>query len=425
MLIKNGRVIDSKSGLDQVCDVLVLEGKIKDIGNNLAYDGQDIIDARGKIVAPGFVDIHVHLREPGQTHKEDIASGARAAAAGGYTTIVAMANTNPTIDNVEVLKAVIETMNKEKIKVYSAAAITKGFGGKELTDMEALKETGAVLFTDDGIPLKSEEIVLQAMEMSKKINIPLSFHEEDNAYIKNPGYNKSEVIESLGIGGAPNFSEYKMVARDLMAAKYTGASIGIQHISSKEAVELVRSAKKMGVRVIAEVTPHHFSLNENIVLEKKTLAKMNPPLRTEEDRLAIIKGMQDNTIEIIATDHAPHTAEEKNKADITKAPSGIIGLETALSLAITNLVRPGYLTINEVLEKLTYNPAKFLGLRAGVLEVGTDADLVIFDENKLVSYNKFYSKSSNTPFINTPLYGSVECTIARGEIVFLKGEENE
>lgn len=418
MLIKNGRVIDPKSGFNEIADIYIEKGKIKEISKKINLEDENVIDAKGLIVSPGLVDIHVHFREPGQTHKETIETGSNAAAAGGFTSVVAMANTKPIIDNVETLNYVNGIMKKQKIKVYSAAAVTKGFKGKELTDMPSLKKAGAVVFTDDGIPIKDYEIMIEAMKEAKKLDMTISLHEEDNYFIKNPGYNKGQIAKSLGIDGAPNVSEDLMVARDGLLALDLGAKIDIQHISSKNSVEIVRSLKKLGANIFAEVTPHHFSLNEEAILEKKTLAKMNPPIRSEKDRLAIIEGLKDDTIEVIATDHAPHTNEEKNVEDIRKAPSGIIGLETSLSLAITNLLRPGYLSLEKILEKMTYNPARFLNLDAGQIRIGSNADIVIFDKDELVTYTNFKSKSSNSPFINKPLFGSVKYTIVDGKIVY-------
>lgn len=425
MLIKGGRVIDPKSGFDEIADVLIEDGLIKKINKNIDSSGKEVLDARGLVVSPGFVDIHVHFREPGMTHKETIETGSRSAAAGGFTSVVAMANTKPTVDNPETLTEVLEIMGKQKIRVYSAAAISKSFGGKELTDMESLRDLGAVVFTDDGVALKNPDFIKKAMKKARDLDLVLSFHEEDNSFIKNPGYNQGSIAKSLGIDGAPNVSEDLMVARDGALALHYGTRIDIQHISSKGAVELVRTYKKLGANIFAEATPHHFSLTEDAVLEYGPLAKMNPPLRTEEDRLAIIRGLQDDTIEVIATDHAPHTEKEKSATDIRKAPSGIIGLETALSLAITNLVRPGYLSLREVIKKMTYNPARLIGLEAGELSLGKPADITIFDEDKFIKYQNYQSKSSNTPFTNMPLYGQVVYTLVDGNIVYRNEGKNE
>lgn len=417
MIIKNGRVIDPSTGLDERVDLLIRDGKIKDIGSFDDIKDEEVIDAEGFIVAPGLVDIHVHFREPGFTYKEDIQTGSEAAAAGGFTTVIAMANTNPIVDNEDTLKLVLEEMKKSKINVYTVAAITKEFKGEELVNMERLHELGAVGFSDDGIPINNENTILKAMLKAKGLNIPLSFHEENPNLIGFPGINDGQVAEQLGIKGAPGASEDIMVARDSMLALYTGATIDIQHISSGNSVDMVRFIKGLGANVHAEVTPHHFSMTENAVLKHKTLAKMNPPLRTEDDRLRIIEGLKDDTIEIIATDHAPHSPEEKNR-ELTKAPSGIIGLETSLSLGITNLVRKGHLSLIKLLEKMTVNPARLYNLDCGTLNIGSKADIVIFDEDESYVVDGFKSKSSNSPFIGETLYGSVKYTICDGNIVY-------
>jgi len=327
MLIKNGTVIDPSTGFNEKVDLLIEGGKIKNIGKFDHIQDEEVIDADGYIVAPGLVDIHVHFREPGFTHKEDIQTGSEAAAAGGFTTVVAMANTKPIIDNEDTLKIVLEQMEKSKINVYTVAAVTKGFNGEELVDMDCLYKLGAVGFSDDGIPIKNENTVYKAMLKAKELDVPISFHEENPNFIGMPGINEGKVSDKLGIKGATNLSEDIMVARDSIIALHTGAKIDIQHISSGNSVDMVRLFKNMGANIYAEVTPHHFSLTEDAVLEYQSLAKMNPPLRTEEDRLRIIEGLNDDTIEIIATDHAPHSEDEKGQ-ELTKAPSGIIGLET-------------------------------------------------------------------------------------------------
>lgn len=421
MLIKGGRVIDPKSATDEILDIRIEDGLIKDIGKDLEEKDDQVIPAQGLIVGPGLVDIHSHLRQPGQTHKEDIHSASRAAIAGGYTSLVAMANTKPIIDNVQDLEEVLEIMKKENINIYSAVAISQGFEGRQLTDFEALKAAGAVLLTDDGIPLENMDLVYEAMLRAKDLDMVLAFHEEDPFFVKDPGINNGRVGDLLGLQGAKRTSEDILVARDVVLALETGARIDIQHISSKNSIEFIRAGKKLGADIFAEACPHHFSLTEDAVLDHGTLAKMNPPLRTEEDRLAIIEALKDDTIEVIATDHAPHSPEEK-AVEFTKAPSGIIGLETALSLAISYLVKPGHLSLMEVLKKMTINPAQKIGIKGGELTIGQRADLVIFDIDKKTQYDKFYSKSSNSPFIGYPLYGQVAYTIAGGKILFERGE---
>lgn len=421
MIIKNGFVIDPKTERSEICDIRIQDKKIIEIGNCSVLENEEIIDASGFIVAPGLIDVHVHFRDPGFTYKEDIHTGAQAAAKGGFTSVICMANTKPPVDSIETLSYVLEQGKKEAIHVLTTAAVTKRLGGKELVDFDTLAKTGACGFTDDGIPLMDETLAIQAMEKAAELNLPISFHEENPALIQNNGINHGKVSEQLGVFGSPAAAEDTLVARDCMLALHTGACINIQHISSKNAVALVRTAKQLGANVMAEATPHHFTLTEDALLVHGTLAKMNPPLRTEEDRQAIINGLKDGTIDIIATDHAPHSEEEKGRP-LTAAPSGIIGLETALSLGITTLVRSGCLTMSELLEKMTVNPAKLYRLDCGSIEVGGHADLVIFSEKERWTVDSFMSKSSNSPFKGTELYGKVKYTICDGNIVYSDAE---
>ncbi len=418
--IRNAHVIDPTDKTEKNVDICISDGKITAIGEHLEFTvaREDVvIDASGYVVAPGLMDVHVHFRDPGLTYKEDIQTGARAAAKGGFTTVVCMANTKPPIDNVETLKYVLKEGEKTGIRVLSAATVSKGLMGAELTDMEALKANGAAGFTDDGIPLLNETLVKDAMEMAAKLNLPLSFHEEDPAFIVNNGINHGSVSEQLGIYGSPALAEDSLVARDLMIALHTKAPVNIQHISSKNSVKAVKFAKELGAEVYAEVTPHHFSLTEEAVLKHGTLAKMNPPLRTEEDRQALIQGLKDGSIDIIATDHAPHSTEEKAKG-LKEAPSGIIGLETALSLGVTNLVRPGHLTMMELMEKMSLNPAKLYRIPFSGIQMDGPADLVIFDPDETWTVGEYVSKSVNSPFTGESLYGRVKYTICKGKIVY-------
>ena len=418
MIIKNGLLIDPVKEMTYVADLKIADGKIVEIAENItAADGEELIDATGKCVAPGLIDGHVHFRDPGFTYKEDIHTGALSSAAGGFTTVICMANTKPIVDDVETLTYVLETAKAEKINVLQAGAVSVDFKGEELTDFEALLAAGATGLTDDGIPLKDEKFVRAAMEKAKALDVVLSFHEEDPALITNNGVNRGKASEFFGIGGSPKDAEVSLVKRDCELAKEIGAKINVQHISSAEAVDLVRQAKAAGAKVYAEATPHHFTLTEDACIRHGTLAKMNPPLRTEEDRLAIIKGLQDGTIDMIATDHAPHSAEEKAKP-ITDAPSGIIGLETSLALGITSLVKPGHLSIVELIKKMSLNPAIVYGLDKGTLNIGKDADLVIFDMDQCWTPKNYYSKATNTPFTGTELCGMVCMTIRGGEIAF-------
>lgn len=425
--IQNGYVIDPAGGFEGKADILIRDGRIVKIAEGLCASvpfidlaAAQLIDASGLVIAPGLVDVHSHFRDPGFTYKEDIESGSKAAAAGGYTSIVLMANTKPTVDNEETLKYVMEKGKQTDINIYTCCSVTKGLKGEKLTDMENLKMEGAVGFTDDGVPLLEEELVRKAMEKAASLNVPISFHEENPAFIENNGVNRGAASAFYGIGGSDRQAEIDLVGRDLEIALETGAHIDIQHISTKEAVELVRQAKTKGDNIHAEACPHHFALNEQAVIEHGTLAKMNPPLREEADRLAVIAGLKDGTIDLIATDHAPHSAEEKAKP-ITEAPSGIIGLETALPLAITCLVESGEMDLKSVLEKLTINPARLYHLDAGYLAEDGPADLVIFDPKGTYVAGNYASKSTNSPFTGMELTGCVRYTICKGQVVYKRG----
>ena len=418
ILIKNARVMDPESGFDQVTDILLDGKRIRQIGKVDDVSGiEQVIDASGMIAAPGLIDVHVHFRDPGFTYKEDLQTGSAAAAAGGFTTVVCMANTKPVVDSVDIYKEIEDRCEQLPIKVWQAAAVSKGFEGKERTDMEGLLKAGAAGFTDDGIPLMDGPFVKEAMEEAARLDTVLSFHEEDKTFIKQNGINHGKVSDQLGIYGSPALAEDSLVARDCMIALATGAKIDIQHISSGHSVEMVRLAKKMGAHVWAEVTPHHFTLTEDAMLEHGTLAKMNPPLRTEWDRQMLIEGLKDGTIDMIATDHAPHSKEEKEKP-LTEAPSGITGLETSLALGITSLVKPGHLSLTELMEKMSLNPATLYKLDCGRMEEGAPADFVIFDENEKWVVDSFASKATNSPFLGAELTGRVRYTICDGKVVY-------
>ena len=431
LLIKNGCVMNPAEGFEGVADVLIGDGKVWKIGKGLeleeelAKKGKETeevvaIDAEGKVVAPGLVDVHVHFRDPGFTYKEDILSGARAAARGGFTTVVLMANTKPPVDCEEILEYVLEKGAGTGIRVESCGNITLGMKGKELTDMAGLAEAGAAGFTDDGVPILDEAVVKSACEAAARLGKPLSFHEENPAFIKNNGVNAGKAAEYYGIGGSDRRAEIWMVERDLALAEGTGAEVSIQHISTKEAVELVREAKKTNPHIHAEATPHHFTLTEEAAITYGALAKMNPPLREEADRMAIIEGLKDGTIDMIATDHAPHSREEKARP-ITEAPSGIVGLETALALGIRELVEKGHLTMMELIGLMSWKPAKFYGLDAGYLAEGGPGDCVIFDSKERWKVEGFFSKSDNSPFLGEVLSGKVYYTVCNGRIVYQQG----
>lgn len=417
-LIKNGRVIDPKSQFDAIADILIDGQKIIAIGQDLVREDAEIIDATDKIVAPGLIDIHVHFREPGQTHKEDIHTGSLAAARGGFTTVVMMANTNPTVSTVETLSEVLSSADRESIHVKSVATITDKFDGQTLTDFESLLKAGAAGFSDDGIPFTDAGRVRRAMQKAASFDTILVLHEEDPQLTGVLGINDGAIAHQCGVIGAPTVSEYSMVARDAMLALDTKARVHFQHLSAGESVDVIRFAKSLGAQVTAEVTPQHFSITEDAILTHGTSAKLNPPLRRSSDIEKLIVGLQDGTIEVIATDHAPHTHAEKDQ-EFTKAPSGMIGLETSLSLGLTHLVAPGHLSLMSLLEKMTSNPAQVMRLDAGYLAENGAADLVIFDADAVRKVTTdFASKSSNSPFVGNQLQGVIAYTICDGEIVY-------
>ena len=386
-LIKNGRVIDPKSQFDARADILIDGQKIIAIGQDLTQADAEIIDATGKIVAPGLIDGHVHFREPGQTHKEDIHTGSLSAA-------------------------------REKIHVKSVATITDQFDGQTLTDFESLLKAGAAGFSDDGIPFTDAGRVRRAMQKAASFDTILVLHEEDPQLTGVLGINDGAIAHQCGVIGAPTVSEYSMVARDAMLALDTKARVHFQHLSAGESVDVIRFAKSLGAQVTAEVTPQHFSITEDAILTHGTSAKLNPPLRRSSDIEKLIVGLQDGTIDVIATDHAPHTHAEKDQ-EFTKAPSGMIGLETSLSLGLTHLVAPGHLSLMSLLEKMTSNPAQVMRLDAGYLAENGAADLVIFDADAVRKVTTdFASKSSNSPFVGNQLQGVIAYTICDGEIVY-------
>lgn len=441
LLLKNGYMLDPASGVEGYRDILIdkKSGKIARIApqgtpaDELARDFRkggetgkvrpeenekaEEIDLNGQFVVPGLVDVHVHFRDPGFTYKEDIYTGASSAARGGFTSVVLMANTKPAVDNPDTLAYVLKKGAETGIHVYTCANVTMGLQGRELTDIERLSGLGAVGFTDDGIPLMDEALLREALRRAAKCGKPVSLHEENPALIANNGVNAGKAAAHYGIGGSPREAETSMVERDLRIALEEETDLSIQHISTREAVELVRQAKKRSGHIYAEAAPHHFTLTEDAVITHGTLAKMNPPLREETDRLAIIEGLRDGTIDMIATDHAPHSAEEKAKP-LTEAPSGIIGLETALSLGIRELVNKGYLSMMELIGKMSFAPAKLYHLDAGYLKEGGPADLTVFDPKKEWTVERFASRAANSPFVGETLPGVISYTICGGAIVY-------
>ncbi|MGQ0792855.1 MAG: dihydroorotase [Deltaproteobacteria bacterium] len=424
IVIKGGRVIDPSENRDEIGNILIADGKIEaypaDISALEADEGIRVIDAAGKIVSPGFIDIHVHLREPGFEHKETIRTGCEAAAAGGFTSVVCMPNTNPVNDNASVTEYILLKARTEGVvNVFPIGAITKGQMGESLAEIGEMWEAGCVGISDDGRPVMNSKIMRHAMEYVKAFGIPVISHAEDINLSSHGVMNEGFTSTVLGLRGIPNASEDVMVSRDITLAELTDSRLHICHVSSAGAVRLIADAKRRGVKVTAEATPHHFTLTDRAVLGYDTNAKMNPPVRGSEDVLAVRQGLYDGTIDVIATDHAPHTEDEK-KVEFDIAPFGITGLETALALSL-GLVREGVLTLPQMVRKLTSEPARIINVGGrGTLKVGSPADVVVFDPDMPVEVDRmrFRSKGKNTPFHGWKLSGGVVCTIVAGKIVF-------
>jgi len=419
-LIKNGRVIDPANNIDEVCDILIGNSKIYKVEKNIKADTDYTIDATGKIVMPGIVDMHVHLREPGREDKETISSGTKAALAGGVTSVLAMPNISPapdSIENVRLIKGIIE--NSAQANVFITGAITKGRLGEELTEIAKLKKEGVIAISDDGSSVDSDEIMLKAFEIAKKEKMLVICHSEDKSLSANGVVNLGLTSTRMGLRGISKESEYKRVARDIELAEKAGASLHIAHISCKESAEIIARAKKKGLRVTCETAPHYFSLHEEAALGYDTNMKVNPPLRSEEDLLAIRQGLVDGTIDAIASDHAPHTENEK-EIEFERAEFGTIGLETELAVSITELIQTGFLSWPELIKKFCLNPAKILGLNKGTLSVGSDADIIVVSPDKewIVQKSGFVSKSKNSAFLGRKLKGIVEDTILAGKVVY-------
>ncbi len=425
ILIKGGRVIDPANRIDKVTDIYIDKGVIADVGDDIDLEGIDmeIIDASGKIVSPGLVDMHCHLRDPGQEYKEDIETGTRSAAMGGITSVACMPNTSPVIDN-EAVVAYIKSKAKETgyVNVYPIGAISKGLEGKELAEIGELKFAGAVAISDDGRPVTASGLMRRAMEYADMFDMTVISHCEDMGLADGGHMNEGYMATSLGLKGITRAAEEVMVSRDIIIAEATGTAIHVAHVSTRGSVELVRQAKKRGVRVTCETCPHYFTLTEKAVEGFNTNAKMNPPLRTDDDVEAIKEGLKDGTIDCIVTDHAPHHIDEKN-CEFALALNGIVGFETSLGLSLEYLVKPGILTLNELIEKMSVNPSKILGLSKGNLSVGSIADVTIFnpEEEWTVDISKLHSKSKNSPYNGFKLRGKPEYVIVNGDIVVNQG----
>jgi len=419
LLFKDGRVIDPGNNFSQIADIMVDEGRISAVGAGLRPDGAEVIDVKGKLVFPGFIDMHVHLREPGLEAKETIATGTRAAAMGGFTGVACMPNTKPVIDNqamVEFVKS--RAASAGAVNVFPIGAITKGSAGNELAEIGDMKLAGAVAVSDDGHPVMNAQMMRLAMQYAKMFDVPVISHCEDLNLVAEGVMNEGYYSTVYGLKGISRAAEEVMVARDIMLAELTGARVHIAHISTEGSVELVRMAKKKGLKVTAEATPHHFTLVDEVVGGYDTSTKVNPPLRSKDDVKAIKQGLHDGTIDVIATDHAPHTLEEKD-VEFNYAPFGMVGLETAVGLAFRELVRPGLLSVEELARKLSLNPARILGLAKGHLGVGADADITVVDPElcEIVDVNRFATKGRNTPFKGWELVGLPVLTIVGGRVV--------
>ncbi|HSL70253.1 MAG TPA: dihydroorotase [Longimicrobiales bacterium] len=420
LLIRNGRIIDPTQRLDERLDIRIVEGAVAQIGQGLEAAEAAVFDATDCIVSPGFIDLHVHLREPGGEHKETIASGARAAAASGFTAVCAMPNTDPPIDDPATVGYVRAAgLRSGGARVYPVGAVSIRQKGERLTEIGEMVEAGAVAITDDGQPVANAGLMRLALEYTQSFGIPVANHCEDKSLSRGGSMNEGLVSTRLGLSGMPNAAEDVMIARDLLLAELTGGRLHIQHVSTRHGVELIRQAKARGVRVSAEATPHHFSLTDEAVEGYRTEAKVNPPLRAEPDRLAVLEGVRDSTLDVIATDHAPHHYDEKEQA-FEDAPFGLVGLETALGLALTRLVEPGLLDFTGLIDRMSCGPARAFGLPGGTLKAGTPADLTVFDPAAewVVDRSRFLSKSRNTPFAGWTLRGKVRLTVVGGTIVW-------
>ncbi|MEZ4412702.1 MAG: dihydroorotase [Gemmatimonadales bacterium] len=421
ILIRGGRVIDPSRGTDGLADLLVEEGKITAVGRGVeASPGARIIDAAGKVVAPGLIDLHVHLREPGQEDLETVASGAMAAAAGGFTAVCAMPNTDPVTDNQAAVGFIVSQAQRAgKARVYPIGAVTLGQRGEQMAEFGELVGAGAVAVSDDGKPVASSHMMRTALEYARTFGIPVANHCEEMSLAQGGAMHEGLVSTRLGLKGIPAAAEEIMVARDIILAELTGGHVHLCHMSTRGSVELIRRGKEKGIRVTAEATPHHFSLTHERCAGYDTNAKMNPPLRESADVAAIRQGLKDGTIDVIASDHAPHHYDAKER-EFDHAPNGIIGLETALGVAIRDLVESGVLTLPELIDRMSTQAARIFHLPGGTLAVGAPADVVVFDpaERWVVQPERFYSKSRNTPYAGTELVGRTHQTVVRGRVVY-------
>ena len=424
ILLQGGRVINPENHFDAIADVWVEGGKIKAIGKDLAAVGVEIVDVSGKIVTPGLIDMHVHLREPGQEAKEDFVSGSRAAAAGGYTTIATMPNTKPVIDNLALVRS-MQARAKEAgiVHIEIIGAVTKGQKGEELAELGDMAQAGAIAFSDDGHFVRSSRVMLNALDYLRAFGKIIINHDEEPSLVEEGVMNESHRSAMLGMRGRPTVAEDIAVARDILLAEYADAPVHVAHISSARSVDLVRDAKKRGVKVTAEVTPQHLTMTDEMVNLFDSSTKINPPLREKKDVEAVLAGLKDGTIDMIVTDHSPHAEEEKDREYIY-APSGFPGLETALGVLLTDLVQTGKLDLMQMIEKMTWEPARIFGLNAGTIKEGMPADITVIDTEKAwtVDAKEFYTKGSHSPFAGRELRGRAVLTMVEGRIVMRDGK---
>ena len=423
LLFKGGRIVDPATGTDMIGDLLVEDGLIKEKGTSLPVNGAEVVDCKGLVVAPGLVDMHVHLREPGLEAKEDIASGTRAAAAGGFTTVACMANTRPIIDNSILVTGLQERARSEGVvNVAVIGAMTKAHEGKELSEIGDMKLAGAVAVSDDGHHVKSTRVFLSGLEYAAMFDCPVISHAEDESLASDGYMHEGAVSAVLGLPGRPAVAEEIAIARDITLAGYANAPLHIAHVSTREGVELIRQAKAKGLRVTAEATPHHLALTDKEVYGFDTATKVNPPLRSQEHVDALRAGLKDGTIDAIACDHAPHAFEEKD-VEFRYAPSGFAGLETSLGVVLTEMYHTGQFTLNEVVERMAANPARILGLKSGTLVDGEVADVVVIDPDRewTVEPDAFYTKGKACPFAGRTLKGKAVLTVVDGKIVMREG----
>ncbi len=419
-LIQGGRVIDPKNGIDAVCDLLIENGKVAVLGEKLSGEGCEVIEAAGKVVSPGFIDMHCHLRDPGLEYKEDLITGTQSAARGGFTGVCCMPNTNPVNDNASVTRYILEKAETQGsgVHVYPVGAISKGLEGKEMAEIGRMKQAGIIAISDDGKPVSNSNLLRLAMQYADYFHVFIMSHSEDKNLVGDGVMNEGYMSTKLGLPGTTRAAEEVMIARDILVAEAEGKRIHLCHVSTRGGVQLVREAKARGVRVSAETAPHYIGANENWVEGYDSRCRVNPPLREEEDRLACIRGLCDGTLDVIATDHAPHHEDEK-RVEFHLAASGISGFETAFCVSYTELVRSGYMTLPQLIEKMSTKPAQLLGVQGGELSVGAPADIVILDPDRQITVDakNFKSKGKNTPFDGRTYYGAVCATLVGGRVI--------